>query len=230
MFTELSSSLTTSVKAAPRAGRPSAKQTMLDAAQAVVLEQGAGRLTLDAVARKAGASKGGVMYHFPTKQALLSALGERMIARNQQRHAEFMRELPMTPSGLLTAHVQNSTSAADSDDRTNTALLAVLHGAPELADAARSYFKTLFGQLTKGADFEHVALIYLASEGLWLLEMLNLLPLNKPQRALMSQRLLQMAAASPAVRRKSAKKTGTVAAAMPASTARKSTKTRSSRK
>ena len=72
-------------KTAALRGRPSAREAMLDAAQAVVLKQGAASLTLDAVAREAQVSKGGVMYHFPTKQALLTALGERMIARNQSR-------------------------------------------------------------------------------------------------------------------------------------------------
>jgi AcrR family transcriptional regulator len=184
---------------------------MLDAAQAVVLKQGAASLTLDAVAREAQVSKGGVMYHFPTKQALLTALGERMIARNQSRHAEIFSALPPTPGRELKAYVHNSTREVDVDDRVSTALLAVVNGAPSLMDAGREYFNQRFRKLTAGVPFEQAGLVYLATEGLWLLEMLQISPLSAAQRAVMVQRLLVLsepgqelepkAAASPKRRR-----------------------------
>ncbi|MDI9560109.1 MAG: helix-turn-helix domain-containing protein, partial [Pseudomonadota bacterium] len=37
------------------------------AAESVVVEAGASHMTLDAVATKAGVSKGGLLHHFPTK-------------------------------------------------------------------------------------------------------------------------------------------------------------------
>ena len=55
-----------------------ARQRLLDAAERVVVESGATHLTLDAVAKSAGVSKGGLLYHFPTKEALL----EGMLARH----------------------------------------------------------------------------------------------------------------------------------------------------
>ncbi|MFA9428676.1 TetR/AcrR family transcriptional regulator [Egicoccus sp. AB-alg2] len=54
--------------------RPSARLRLLKCAAEVVRRDGAGALTLDAVAEEAGASKGGVLYHFPTKAALVKAL------------------------------------------------------------------------------------------------------------------------------------------------------------
>ncbi len=53
---------------------------LLHAAQRVVARDGVVRLTLDAVAREAGVSKGGVLYHFPTKNALVAAMMEHDIA------------------------------------------------------------------------------------------------------------------------------------------------------
>ena len=179
-------------KTAALRGRPSAREAMLDAAQAVVLKTGAASLTLDAVAREAKASKGGVMYHFPSKQALLTALGERMIARNQSRHAEIFASLPATPGRELKAYVRNSTREADVDDRISTALLAVINGAPSLLDAGRDYFNQRFRKLTADVPFEQAGLVYLATEGLWLLEMLQISPLTAPQRARMVRRLLAL--------------------------------------
>ncbi|MCX5496899.1 helix-turn-helix domain containing protein, partial [Kaistia dalseonensis] len=49
---------------------------MLEAAALVAQDIGPGHLSLEAVAERAGISKGGLLYHFPTKQALLSGLVE----------------------------------------------------------------------------------------------------------------------------------------------------------
>ena len=59
--------------------RSSKYDTLLDAAEIVVRRDGSGRLTLDAVAAEADVSKGGLLYHFPSKEALLTAMVERMV-------------------------------------------------------------------------------------------------------------------------------------------------------
>ncbi|MGH8132733.1 MAG: TetR/AcrR family transcriptional regulator, partial [Steroidobacteraceae bacterium] len=51
-----------------------ARERLLDAAERLVLEMGAAHLTLGAVAKFAGVSKGGLLYHFPSKDALLEAM------------------------------------------------------------------------------------------------------------------------------------------------------------
>jgi len=56
------------------------RETLLKAAQRVVARDGVSRLTLDTVAQEAGVSKGGVLYHFPTKNALIAAMMENDIA------------------------------------------------------------------------------------------------------------------------------------------------------
>ena len=61
-------------------GRPHAHLgTILDAAEAVVLRDGMGRLTLDAVAKQAGLSKAGLLHHLPSKDALIRAMVERNV-------------------------------------------------------------------------------------------------------------------------------------------------------
>jgi len=51
----------------------------LDAAEEVILRDGIGSLTLDAVAKQAGASKGGLLHYFPSKDALIDSLVERKL-------------------------------------------------------------------------------------------------------------------------------------------------------
>jgi AcrR family transcriptional regulator len=69
-------------RAAPsprRVGRPSNRQRVLDAATRVALRDGPGGVTIDAVVTEAGLSRGGVLYHFRSKDALLQALVDQDI-------------------------------------------------------------------------------------------------------------------------------------------------------
>jgi AcrR family transcriptional regulator len=174
-------------------GRPSTREAMLDAAQTVVLEQGATRLTLDAVARQAGASKGGILYNFPTKQALLKALVERLVEHNRNAHAATTSTMPESPTRSLQAYVMNSVRAPDTDDKISGALLAALTAEPGLLKPVADYFGARFAQLTEELPLEHAAIVHLATEGLWILELLQISPFSPRQRSRVVEHLLRMA-------------------------------------
>ncbi len=53
------------------------RDQLLDAAEAVIGREGAAGLTIDAVAKEMGITKGGVQYCFGTKDALIDAIFER---------------------------------------------------------------------------------------------------------------------------------------------------------
>jgi AcrR family transcriptional regulator len=55
------------------------KDDLLDAAESLLEDQGAQGLTLAAVAECAGVSKGGLLYHFGSKEALIKSMIERLI-------------------------------------------------------------------------------------------------------------------------------------------------------
>ncbi|MGY6655420.1 TetR/AcrR family transcriptional regulator [Amycolatopsis sp. TRM77291] len=56
--------------------RENKRSQILDAATRVVQDQGIAAVTFDAVAAASGVSRGGVMYHFPSREALLASLHE----------------------------------------------------------------------------------------------------------------------------------------------------------
>ncbi|MBT2503416.1 TetR/AcrR family transcriptional regulator [Curtobacterium sp. ISL-83] len=56
----------------------SARDRVLDSFVAIVCEEGERPATLDAVAARAGVSKGGLLYHFGSKAALVEGLCERL--------------------------------------------------------------------------------------------------------------------------------------------------------
>ena len=53
------------------------ENTILDAAETVIRENGAAGLTIEAVARKAQVSVGGLQYSFRSKDALITGMFER---------------------------------------------------------------------------------------------------------------------------------------------------------
>jgi AcrR family transcriptional regulator len=59
----------------------SAQNRILDAAEAVICTRGIAAFTLNAVAQAAGVSKGGLLYHFNSKDSLVSGLQRRMASR-----------------------------------------------------------------------------------------------------------------------------------------------------
>lgn len=71
-----------------------ARDRIMDAAEELICTGGIAAFTLDAVARAAGVSKGGLLYHFRSKNSLISGLQRRMALRLEQslRHAERRRE------------------------------------------------------------------------------------------------------------------------------------------
>ena len=50
------------------------REHILQAAGCLVVTEGVAALTLDAVAKQAGVSKGGLLYHFPSKEVLMLAM------------------------------------------------------------------------------------------------------------------------------------------------------------
>ncbi|MFN8790774.1 MAG: TetR/AcrR family transcriptional regulator [Bdellovibrionales bacterium] len=62
-------------------GRVSKKELLLDAAEKILENGASSDLSLDRIAEVSGISKGGLLYHFPTKDSVLIAMVERLIQR-----------------------------------------------------------------------------------------------------------------------------------------------------
>jgi AcrR family transcriptional regulator len=81
--------LTAMNQPSPRKRQPDVtQQRLLDVAGELVTESGVMALTLDAVAKRAGVSKGGLLHHFPSKHALLVAMVEDISSRFMGQVAE----------------------------------------------------------------------------------------------------------------------------------------------
>lgn len=74
----------------------STRDRLLDAFERLIVGSGSRAATLDAVAAEAGVSKGGLLYHFHSKEALVDAMIERL-RRQADEDAERMRRAAEGP-------------------------------------------------------------------------------------------------------------------------------------
>ncbi|MBN6053460.1 TetR family transcriptional regulator [Nonomuraea sp. RK-328] len=81
------------------------RDELLDAAEDLLCDQGSAAITLSAVAERAGVSKGGLLYHFNTKEALIKGMVERLID-------EFDQLLAAQPGDTYTERYLMATLAA----------------------------------------------------------------------------------------------------------------------
>lgn len=174
---------------------PAARGRILDAAEQLVADQGASSLTLDAVAQAAGVSKGGLLYHYPNKDALLAAMIERHCDDLDERCARELEGLPAhQPSSRLKASILGVLTPRAGREDVGAALLAAAANKPALLDGARARYAEHVAQLTaSGGCFARSAVIMLAVDGLMLGEVWRLTPFTSEQRDLIVKELLRLA-------------------------------------
>lgn len=168
--------------------------TIIDAAEVVVAEVGAAHMTLDAVAVKAGISKGGLLYHFPTKEALLEAMIKKLVQVREAFRKETWRNLPDSPTRELKAHILSDLLYERKADHLGPPILAALAHNPKLAEPVRKINKERYVQLvSENTPFERVAVLALAADGLLFQEVLSISPFTEKQRKMIVEELLRIA-------------------------------------
>ena len=174
--------------------RPSSKVVMLDAAEAIVLESGARHMTLDAVAARAGVSKGGLLYHFPTKEALLRAMLERFSKQIEETRKQKAKGLKEGPGREIKAFILSNTDRAPKRDQIGSALLAAVAHDPKLLQPARDNLRRLLAEFRQaGLNFNRATVITFATLGLVFSELLSLSPLGGKERDQLVAELLRLA-------------------------------------
>ena len=179
---------------APR--RTSARETILDAAETVVAADGAAHLTLDAVAERASVSKGGLLYHFPTKELLLEAMVDRHMQQLEATRLQALAGLAPGPGRELKALILSALPrCAEKDARLSGGMLAAVANSPRLLEPVRASKRRRLEWITTGEPelpFERAASIALAVDGLCLLEMLQVSPYDAGQRERIMEDLLRL--------------------------------------
>ena len=170
------------------------RDRLLDGAETVVIQLGASALTLDAVATAAGVSKGGLLYHFPSKDHLARALVERAV----QRVDTALEEASTTgmPGAFTRAYINitmGDGSQQAEGDPLSSALLGALAVDPTLLDPLRQAYARWQSRLEDdGIDPVDATLVRLAVDGWWTSLVLGLQPLPRSVAAKIRHRLTSL--------------------------------------
>ncbi len=177
----------------------SARERIIDVAEQVVIELGAGHLTFDAVAAKSGVSRGGLLYHFPDKKALLKAMLDRHIERSVENRKRKRAKVPEGVEREIVAHVLSMLELDSKRRRVGAeAFFALAAYDPGLLAPIKQRYRNFMKELTRGGlRFERAAVIALATDGLRLLEVLSISPFERRERSRIVGELLTLAKESP---------------------------------
>lgn len=171
-------------------GRPSLRPRLLDAALDLVAEDSVAALTYEALSARTGVSKGGLLYHFPNKDALLDALTERLVDRYAEARRATTKDLPESASrelkGYAIASLHNRSKADGASARLKMAGVWNRR-------AGKAYYARRFREMAAGMDRERAALVHLAVEGLWYLELAGVSPFTAMERRRIVILLLRLA-------------------------------------
>ena len=162
-------------------------------ATATVIErEGAANITLEKVAAVAGISKGGLLYHYPSKQALLGGLLEHLLEARTNISA-LAEECATAPTALLNAVIDADFALPEEDRVMAQGLIAASAENPELLAPARDHVAALFAALGAARQTaDQAQTVFLASQGLQFLELLGLLSLTTTERNRLRRHLKAM--------------------------------------
>jgi AcrR family transcriptional regulator len=169
----------------PKSARTRAR--LLGAAKAILVEQGAAHFTLEAVADAAGVSKGGLLYHFPSKAALIEGLAERLVEFTEANLVRARRE------GVVRVFLETSLPGSDEADH-YWAVFTALRSGIEVGEGVQDLVQHVFAVWSE-ALHEHLAdpveadVIRLVGDGLYLGAVLGLEPLRSDALAAVLERL-----------------------------------------
>ena len=156
-----------------------ARERILNAAEARLLASGPSGLVLDAIAADAGVSKGGLLYHFRSKEALIAGLCERML-QGFDRALDALCEADPHEAGAFTRAYLASTVTPEGKPADNSAqlmagILASLGRDSVHLETVRAHFSRWHERLeADGIDPTKATLVRLAADGLWLSALLGL--------------------------------------------------------
>jgi len=183
---------------------PSNREKILDAAVRVAIRDGILAMTLDAVAKEAGVSKGGLLYHFQTKDDLIAGMLDYFMGRARRALEERMAADENPRGRFFRAFLQTVFQPARAGDaagpassvmaRFMTTMLAASANNPQLLDHARQNIGRMRERLlAEGPNGLRQVALWPAVYGLLLWQHLGILSADDPVHRLMLDELLILA-------------------------------------
>jgi AcrR family transcriptional regulator len=180
-----------------------ARATILDAAERIVVHEGVRQLTIERVAATAGLSRGGVLYHFPSKDALIEGMVTRLVEQFQQALDQAMAN-DAEPQGRFTRAYARLTlgkemAEAQAIGAVMGGLIAGLAYNPSLLDPLNVRVQEWQQRSEAELDPATAAIVRLTTHALWTNEMFLTNKIDGTLRRRIVERLEQLTREAPGV-------------------------------
>jgi AcrR family transcriptional regulator len=147
--------------------RDNNRERILEAAEAIVKARGAAKLTYEELCRESGFTRGGLTYHFPTKDSLLQALLERDVEQWHAREQALRPADTSAPTAELIGYLRAFTFESDEKRRFVAGMLSAVAHDHSLLDPVRR----MQAERVRSAPWDQAALrqqiLRFAAEGLF---------------------------------------------------------------
>jgi AcrR family transcriptional regulator len=168
------------------------RQKILRATARVINSKGVLALTLESVAKEAKISKGGLLYHFGSKDELMQCMNDFFMQKFINNVEHVANADPCNFGKWTRAYTNNTFSQLDNEFEMNAALLAAVATSPDLVKSTAGYLKTLQDRIENDQMSPIVStVIRLAVDGMYYNQLLGM-NLGKELREQVSEYLISL--------------------------------------
>ncbi|WP_208623409.1 TetR/AcrR family transcriptional regulator [Brucella oryzae] len=157
------------------------ENTILDAEEEVIRKNGAGGLTIEAVARRAGVSVGGLQYSFRSKDALIAAMFDRW-GREYEADIASLYPEPIDALDEVRRDIVFDFKQSIVAKKKAASIIAALLQSPEHMTRVRNWYQSRLSGIdmtTKEGRRARVA--FLAAEGAFMLRFMGLREMDESE-------------------------------------------------
>ncbi len=160
------------------------RDRILRAASEVIKQEGVSSLTLDKVATRAGISKGGFLYHFGSKDALIIGLLNQLMGMLDGELNMLVEGSEHRNGAFALAYLDYVREPTKTATDTAKSILAAAAVDEDLLDSTREIFHRWQDRLLRhdGLDEVRALLARLVGDGLWLIDLFGLAPPTVEER------------------------------------------------
>ncbi|CAG7615818.1 TetR/AcrR family transcriptional regulator [Paenibacillus allorhizosphaerae] len=166
---------------------------VLTAASDIVKERGVEKLTLEAVAKEAGVSKGGLLYHFPNKEALLEGLVQYLTSDFASDVQQRVDNATADNGKWSRAYIEQTIEDIKEERGISAALIVALFANPDLLSNLQEQYAVWQKNFENdGMDPVNSTIVRLVADGIWFSEVFGLGKLDVELREKVVRKLINM--------------------------------------
>jgi len=168
------------------------RRALLDQAARITLEQGLSKVTFQAVADAVGVTKGGIMHHFATKNALILEVFYDAMAKFEAEVNNAMAKDPVRHGSFTRAYIDATISLGEKSQKEfdNQATLYVLMLADsELRERWAQWSNEQLKKHQATDNGETLCMVRLVADGIWLSDFSGI---NISDKKSLRERLIKM--------------------------------------